>query len=84
MFVQASLNSVDPDTFILLLPLHPSPQHACLCTAMSDAYYIPPSHIREGSELGRGAFGVVVQGFLKEEDGQEKQVSGAVHMLRQW
>ena len=50
---------------------------------MSDAHYIPPSRIREGSELGRAAFGVVVQGFLKEEDGQEKQVSGeAVRALR--
>ena len=36
----------------------------------SDAF-IPPTRISEGSEIGRGGFGAVVQGVLKEEDGQE-------------
>ena len=38
--------------------------------------FIPPTRISEGSEVGRGGFGAVVQGVLKEEDGQEKQVGG--------
>ena len=42
---------------------------------VSDAF-IPPSRISEGSEIGRGGFGAVVQGVLKVEDGQEKQVGG--------